>query len=717
MSIRWKTAVERLPGIFKYLLILGVITFISFLFPDHVKFKYYFERGMTWHYDDLVAPFDFAIRKPEEAIQSEIKALEEAFSPYYQLDRSTLESQETAFQEAFRQQLDSVKQGAQFEDVVQRPAAYRNFGRNYLDWVYDRGVIDLLPEHRTEGEDFQINLVEGNTTREVPAARFLTVEGARQRLSDTLFSSRLPEPEFLYPLLEEHIQPSITYNDTLTQKFKQELLAGISTSRGMVEEGELIIPKDGLVTEEAYQKLISLREQYEEELMANKSQLNIFIGYFLLTALIVGVYVLFLARNAREVFNSLPNMIFLFMWFIAYSYLVYWVEEQEALSSYLIPFCIVPIVIKTFFDARLALFTHIVIVLIASFLTSLGFEFTFLQILAGIVVLLSNVDTRDWTQFFYAMLFIFLAYGLGYLGLSMILEGDINRVDWSMYTWFFLNVFLTLLAYPLIPLLERLFGFTSSITLVELSDMNRPLLRELAMKAPGTLQHSLQVANLAEAAARQIDANPLLVKVAALYHDVGKTQNPIYFIENQGGKNPHEGKSNLESAKIIIGHVTEGVKMAKKYRLPKVLIDFIRTHHGTTLVEYFFRNHLKEHPEEQVDVDQFRYPGPRPTTVEETILMLADSIEAACKSLKDPTEQDINEQVDKIVAGKISKGQLEHSTMTFQELEECKKVFKKVMKSVHHVRIEYPEEQQEESGETAASKPDRSIQAEESSRS
>ncbi len=285
-----------------------------------------------------------------------------------------------------------------------------------------------------------------------------------------------------------------------------------------------------------------------------------------------------------------------------------------------------------------------------------------------------------------------------------------------MYTWFFLSVFLTLLAYPLIPLLERLFGFTSSITLVELSDMNRPLLRELAMKAPGTLQHSLQVANLAEAAARQIDANPLLVKVAALYHDVGKTLNPVYFIENQGARNPHEGISNLESAKIIIGHVTEGVKMARKYGLPKVLIDFIRTHHGTTLVEYFFRKHLKEHPEEQVDADQFRYPGPRPSTVEETILMLADSIEAACKSIKDPTEQDIDEQVDKIVAGKISKGQLEQSTMTFQELEECKKVFKKTMKSIHHVRIEYPEEQQGDGGEQDVSPPG-PIKAGESSRS
>jgi len=708
MSNRWKSAVERLPGIFKYLLILGVIAFISLLFPDHVKFKYYFERGMTWHYEDLVAPFDFAIRKPQAETEAEIAELEAAFSPYYQLNGSLADSSIQAFETSFKEQLDTVKSTAQFEDVVQRPGDYRRFGRAYLEWAYERGIIGLSEAHRSKGEAFAINLVEGNTTREVSADRFLTLEGAQQQLSDTLFSSKLPESEFLYPVLEDHLRANITYNDTLTERFKQELLAGISTSRGMVREGELIIPKDGLVTEEAYQKLISLREQYEEELMANKSRLSIILGYFLLTTLLIGVYVFFLARNAREVFYSLPNMIFIFMWFVAYSYLVYWVEHQEALSSYLVPFCIVPIVIKTFFNARLALFTHIVIVLIASFLTSLGFEFTFLQILAGIVVLLSNVDTRDWSRFFYSMLFIFLAYGLGYLGLSLIQEGDINRVDWSMYTWFFLNVFLTLLAYPLIPLLERLFGFTSSITLIELSDMNRPLLRELAMKAPGTLQHSLQVANLAEAAARQIDANPLLVKVGALYHDVGKTLNPAYFIENQGGRNPHEDLSDLESAKVIIGHVEEGIRMAKKYRLPSVLVDFIRTHHGTTLVEYFFRNYLKEHPEEQVDADQFRYPGPRPETVEETILMLADSIEAACKSLKNPTEEDIDGQVDKIVSGKMAKGQLEKSALSFQELEECKRVFKKIMKSVHHVRIEYPEEErQAATGSTVALRSDR----------
>jgi len=693
MSNQWKTAIESLPSIFKYLLVIGAAIFIAFLFPEHVKFKYHFERGQTWQYEDLHAAFDFAIKKPEAEIEAERALLRAEFAPYYEVFPAVVDSQKAGFQKDFYQQLDSVREAGQFPDVLNRPQAYLNFGQFFLDRIYQRGIIQLDEEHREQDEDFEVNLVRGTTTQEQSVKPFFTPKEAREELSDTLFSSNLEEPEFLYPILENHLQPSILYNDTLTQRFQADLMDNISTSRGMVREGELIIPEDGNISEEAYQKLLSLREQYEKELVANKSRLTVFIGYFLITGLIIGVFVLYLARNAREVFTSLPNMIFIFLWLIGYSYLVYVVEELEVLSAYLIPFCIVPIVIKTFFNARLALFTHIVVVLIASFLTTLGYEFTFLQILVGVVVLLSNVDTRDWSQFFYSMLFIFLAYGLGFLGLSLIQEGDIQRVDWSMLTWFFLNVFLTLLAYPLIPLLERVFGFTSSITLLELSDMNRPLLRELAMKAPGTLQHSLQVANLAEEAARKVDANPLLVKVAALYHDIGKSIHPAYFIENQGAKNPHEDISDLESAKKIVGHVTEGVKMAKKFRLPKVLIDFIRTHHGTTRVEYFYRNYLKEHPEENVDESQFRYPGPRPRSKEEAILMMADSIEAACKSLKNPTAEDLDELVDKIISGKITQGQLERSTISFRELEQCKRVFKKTMKSVHHVRIEYPEEE------------------------
>lgn len=294
------------------------------------------------------------------------------------------------------------------------------------------------------------------------------------------------------------------------------------------------------------------------------------------------------------------------------------------------------------------------------------------------------------------MVFIFVIYAVAFLGFSLVQDGTLHTVNWQVYNWLFINVFLTLLAYPLIPLLERMFGFTSAISLIELSDMNRPLLRELALKAPGTWQHSLQVANLAEAAANDIGADPLLVRVAALYHDVGKMLYPEYFIENQNGYNPHEGISNLESAKMIISHVEEGEKLAKKYRLPRVLIDFINTHHGTTRVEYFYRKHLEENPDSEVDESLFRYKGPRPWTKEQTILMIADSLEAACKSLKNPTGKDIDELIEKIIAGKIASRQLEDSKLTFLELDRSKRIFKQLLRSIYHVRVEYPEDKKVE---------------------
>ena len=688
----WRTTIEGLPTLVKYLMVAGVVAFITFLFPNNVKFKYEFDKGQSWRYDDLRAPFDFAIRKPEAEVEAEKQKLRENFTPYYELNLEVIKEKKRSLAGEFDHQLELVQQEGQFPDVLRRPDQYLQFGKRFLENLFQRGVLELAPQHQDKGGDFVINVVRGNTTQPQTVANLLTVEKAGGILSDSLPYSKLAEPEFLYPILEGLISPNLTYNDTLSRKILEEELSKVPTFRGRVSKGELIIPKGGYITDEAYLKLASFRAQYEEEVTQKRSYLGVFIGYLLLSTLIIGIFLLYVKSYAGPVFSSFNKLIFILLWLVAFSYLVYAVEQVEALSTYMIPFCILPIVIKNFYDERLALFTHIVVVLLASFLSSLGYEFAFLQILAGIVVLLSDVETRDWSRFFYSIFFIFLVYGTGYLGLSLIEEGSIEDIDWTEVAWLAFSTFLTLLAYPLIPLLERFFGFTSSITLVELSDMNRPLLRELSLKAPGTLQHSLQVANLSEEAARKIGANPLLVKVAALYHDIGKTLKPEYFIENQGGKNPHDGLSNLESAQVIISHVTEGVKMAKKARLPAILIDFIKTHHGTTRTEYFYRNHLKDHPAEEVDERDFRYPGPKPRTKEESILMMADSIEAACKSLKEPTEEALNNLIDKIIAGKVTQGQFEVSDMTFEELEACKKVFKQMMRSVHHVRIEYPEE-------------------------
>ncbi len=458
----------------------------------------------------------------------------------------------------------------------------------------------------------------------------------------------------------------------------------ISKGTKIVSNGQ-IINKSTLVLLRANDELVSSSR------LIPSNWLN-FAGYLILTCLAIGALILFCRIEYPEVYESNYSLAFLLMWPVLFAFMVYFIEDTDNLSSYMIPFCIVPIVVKNFFTDRLALFHHIVMILIVSFLSKLGYEFTFLQILAGIVTVLVVSETRYWNKFFSTILIIFGVYILGYFGLSAIKANSFADLNLYNFGWLALASFLALLAYPFTPLLEKIFGFTSSITLAELTDMNNPLIKRMSIEAQGTLQHSLQVSNLSEAAADKIGANSLLIKAAALYHDIGKLNNPAAFIENQSPNNPHNNWNNFESAKAIIDHVIEGEKIAKKARLPKVIIDFITSHHGTTRVEYFYRNQLKAEPDREFDETLFRYPGPLPKTKEEAILMIADSLEAASKSLKTPTGQDIDNLVEKIIAHKIDNGQLHESSLTFKELEQCKEVFKSLLKSINHVRIEYPDE-------------------------
>lgn len=459
------------------------------------------------------------------------------------------------------------------------------------------------------------------------------------------------------------------------------------------QAGSLVVAKGQFITNALNQTL----DQFLPTTMDNSSILSggwiYFIGHFILTMLIIGALVLYAYKYFPQSCQSVRGVVFLIIWPVIYSIIVYFVSNSQGLNVYLIPFCITPIVVLNFYNGRLALVIHIVVILIASFLIELGYEFIFLQILAGIVTVLVMTETRFWNKFFVAILVILCTYLLAYLGLAIINSGTIIPDESQVFIWLCINALLLLLAYPFIPMLEKIFGFTSTITLAELADMNKPLLKDLSIKAPGTLQHSLQVANLSEAAAKEIGADSLLVKTAALYHDIGKTKQPEYFIENSMGSNPHEKITNFESARIIIDHVIEGEKMAKNANLPKLLIDFIATHHGTTRVEYFYRTQLKEEPGRQFDESLFRYPGPKPKTKEQTILMLADSIEAASKSLKNPTGQDIDQLIDKIIDLKLANEQLIESELSFQELEKCKAVFSSLLRSIYHIRIEYPREQ------------------------
>lgn len=673
----------------KYLMMLGVLVFISFLFPNNTRFKYEFNKGENWKYDDLIAPFSFAIQKPQDAIDAEMERLKD-ITPFYVINPDRARQRKNIFQKKFDEQLKSVRSEGQFNDVFKRTEVYINYGRQFIDRIYQQGVIDSAHDLAKAEKDKVINLRNGNTTHRRTVQMLLSPEQIDFWITDSLFQSGLPEADFLIPLLSKDYSSNVEYDAELTERMREDQKAQISPTLGMVGKGTRIVERNQLITDSIYQQLVSFQNQYQETIATGETTWTVFAGYLLLTIFILVVFVLYLRFHAPLIYNYFRPFCFAIMWPVLYSYLIYLVRGNEALSLYAVPFCIVPIVINVFYNERLALITHIVVVLMASYLSDLGYDFFFLQLLAGIVAIVSNINVGDWTRYFSSMLYIFLAYSLAYLGLSMIEEGNFSEIDFSVYKWIFFNVFLILLAYPLIPLLERIFGFTSAITLAELSDMNKPLLKELSLKAPGTLQHSLQVANLAEVAARKIGANAQLVKVAALYHDIGKMKHPEYYIENQKGVNPHHKITPLESTEIIIEHVPYGVTLGRKNGLPEVIIDFILTHHGTTRVEYFYRKHIDENPRGAADEAIFRYPGPRPRTKEEAILMMADSIEAASKSLKEPDEKSINDLVNKIIEGKIVKGQLERAQLTFRELELCKKEFKKLLGSIYHVRVEYP---------------------------
>ncbi len=687
---------ERIPNFARYLMALATLLALAALFPTNATLRYRFSVGQTWLYDDLTANFDFAILKTSDELAKEKAEIARTFSPFYEVDLAIIKEQKKQFAENFDVQLRRSK--SQFPDVARNTEGYLAYGNRVIEKLLSKGILKTDTFIQNHDKELVINILRGNTTEKQTVQNLLNPEKAHAWLIDSLPFSHLGDPEFLLPLLEPVLTPNIAFNAEKTKEFQQQELDKITTARGMVKSGELIVPKGGIITQGVYQKLLSYREQYESDYLSSRKFYLILIGYYLLTTLILSLFMFYLKYHAAPIFEKLRWVIFLLGWIVLYTYLMYAVKASDVLQPYMVPFCIGPIVIKNFYRRELAFITHVVTILTVGLITSPGYEFIFLQLMTGLVVTFTRFDTRYWANFFQSIFYIVLVYVLGYVGFLFIEESNLQNMNWSVLIWLMLNGFLTLLAYPLIPLLGNVFGFISNITLAELSDLSHPLLKELSLKAPGTLQHSLQVANLSEAAAKEIGARDLLVKVGALYHDVGKTLKPQYFIENQSGTNPHDQLSYLESARTIIEHVTEGVKMAEKHALPPLIIDFIRTHHGTTAVEYFYRLHIQNmaHPDKvgtegvANDRKEFQYAGPRPRSREEVILMLADSLEATSKSLKTPSNESIDELVERIVADKVAHGQLKDSELTFNELEKCKASFKATLKSIHHVRIEYP---------------------------
>lgn len=678
----------NLKDITQIAIILGAIVLVALFFPIGSDSINSHRIGDIWDEEDFYADHDFNILKDQLTIETEKKIIKENTPPIFKTS--------------------SVSEQKKQELKAKLTKFYANLGESrsaeidqmlvVLNTILDKGVRSNNGIEYAGKTLETIKLNRPNHPAELVAVSGInTPNRAEYEFSDWMNANHSEYYTGILTMVYELIEPNIILDETATDKVLQEAYAAIEPNLETVKANSIIVKKGQRIDKDIQAKLQSYQKLGSAT--STDSAWYRFFGFLLLTSLILGVLGAYLKFNFPSYLAHPPTLIFIFIWPVIISFLVNIVESTPNLSSYMIPFCIIPIVVMNFLNQRLALYLHITIVLIASYLSKLDYEFTFITILTGIATILFISETRSWNKFFSTIYVIFATYVLSYIGLEIIKTDQISQIQFGEIKWFCMATILTLLAYPFIPLIERIFGFTSSITLVELADMNNPLLKELSLKASGTLQHSLQVANLSEAAADSIGANSLLVKTGALYHDIGKLSRPSYFIENQSGKtNPHDALSNFESAAIIIDHVNHGAELARKHKLPKEIVDFINTHHGTTKVEYFLRRQLKDNPDQEFDESLFSYPGPLPQTKEQSILMIADSIEAAAKSMNNPTIEDIENLVSKIIAHKIDDNQLLASSLSFTELEKCKEVFIDLLKNIYHVRIAYPARKEVEMG-------------------
>ncbi|HHJ09276.1 MAG TPA: HDIG domain-containing protein [Bacteroidetes bacterium] len=699
-------------GILRILYLIATIIIIVYLFPREGKFRYEFQRGKPWLHEDLYAPYDFPVYKTMEELQAEKDSILKDFKPYFKLDTNVvineIEKLRKNFDEKWenfiRKHYDPKQESAGNtwkEKMIlrEKEQLYRITSGMLLN-LYNHGIVEVADAFtRDSNPSSTIVILRGNIAEQTDTTSVFTLKTAYEYLKKhtngiplTMFRDQGNVREFLTELnLNDYVEPNLFYDREASQKVKESMISGLSLTRGMVQRGERIISRGEIVNAHTYQILESLKIEYEKRLGASANHLLVLLGQFLLVTVILLMLFLFLMYFRTYIFAHSKDMLFIFFLLIIFVGLSRWIISNPTLSYYLIPLAIVPIIIRTFYDARLALFIYMILLMIVGFFAPNSFEFVFMNFIAGIIAIISLTNIYRRNKFIMSAVMVFISYSIVYLGYTMIQEGSLENMHWMNYIWFSGNAFLVLLSFPLVYIFEKTFGFLSDATLVELADTNQPLLRELAEKAPGTFQHSLQVANLAEEAVRIIGGNQLLIRAGALYHDIGKMINHVYFTENQReGMNLHEELSFKESAAIIIGHVTKGVEIARKHNLPKQITDFIRTHHGTTKVQYFYRNYIHKYPDKSSEVVDFTYPGPKPFTREMAILMMADSVEAASRSLKDYSEDILGKLVEDIIDYQLREGQFNEAPITFRDISKIKEIFKNRLTNIYHARIEYP---------------------------
>ena len=658
------------------------------ILPGEPKFKYEYQRGFPWQHENLVAPFDFAILKTANELNDEKAEQINSLVPYFLNDTTQKNKSIARLRTDLELDIDTTNTNKKkIFDVLSTK----------LDELYDNGIllfsVDIYNE--LKGKD-EINKRTGNIVQKEDIDQLYSEKSAYnalQKTRHTLVSEGYNFPGLANLNLERYITANLSYDDETSQKEIEEITQSISATRGMVKQGQRIVLQGEIVDAEKYQMLESLKASYEKERGNDVNRYMVSIGKVLLISVLLSFIFVFLLLYRRDILQQLNKLSFMLMLMVGIILLSNFINTFPNLHIYMVPLAVFPIMIRTFFDSRTAIFTLIITTLLMGFYAPNNYEFILLQVSAGLIAVFSLNKMHRRVHLVLAALWVFLTYVVVFTALNLIHEGTFLSYDYSMLKWFAISSVLILLVYPLVYIFEKLFGFVSDVTLIEISDSNQPLLRKLAEQAPGTFQHSMQIANLAEEVILRIGGNPFLVRAGALYHDIGKIGRPNFFIENQAmGMNPHDRISHLKSAEVIIDHVKNGVKMAQKHKLPAVIIEFIATHHGTTKAKYFYLKHQEQNPDQEIDDKDFIYPGPLPRSKEAAVVMLVDGIEAASRSMKEKTHENLKALIDNMIDKKIEDKQLDDSDLTFRDIDTIKRTLLEKLINIYHIRIEYPDE-------------------------
>ena len=685
--------------LYHLLLFAASIIIVVAISPREGKFRYEFQKGKPWLGSSMIAPWNFPVQKPDNLVTAERDSILKNFSPYFKLD-SDIEKNKIGELDKY---LNDLLNKYEAETGELDPMGFVSVKRELnaiLSDIYQKGVLEtneLMPFEKLPDE---ITIVSGRVAEKKQVSSLFVQKSGYQFAGEKKAElekhhsavSRKSLSNFLSKVaLYDFIEPNLFYDAATSTAVRNQMVSEISINRGLVQEGELIISQGEIVDEDKFIMLESMRSEYEKRLGENDKWF-ILLGRFILVTACYLVLYLFMYHFRFDVLSSTHKTFFIILVILLFFIITRLVIFLPGNIVYLVPFALIPIVVRTFYDSRLALFVYLIAIMLAGFIVPNSFEFVFLSFIAGVIVIFSLTNIYRRAKLFTTALMVFLSYSVVYLGIGLMQEGSLATLNWRNYIWFAGNGVFLLLSYPLIFIFEKTFRFLSDATLFELADTNQPLLRKLSEGAPGSFQHSLQVANLAEEAAREIGANNLLARTGALYHDIGKTSNAEYFVENQAeGFSPHDHLDPLKSGEIITGHVKKGIDLAKKFNLPSQIIDFIQTHHGTGMAYFFYKKYLDKNPKGTDMEKSFAYSGPKPFSKETAIVMMADAVEASSRSLANYSEENIGELVERIIYIQEQDGQYSDTPLTFKDITDIKGVFVKRLLNIYHARIAYPE--------------------------